>query len=97
MSVNSNDQNVSAAVKAVAQSMDVSEAEALKVLVAKGAEEMAKSLNAQAFAQGNSVHLGQSQGHKLLGHELTHTIQQSTRTIQAAAEREKVTSASLRG
>lgn len=88
MAVSSNDQNVAAAVKAVAKSMGVSEAEALKVLVAKGAETVAKSVGNQAMTQGRSVRMHKPAGKGLLGHELTHTIQQSTRTIEAATSRD---------
>ena len=109
MAVNSNCQNVKGAVQAVAKSMNISEDDALRVLVARGAEDIARSMSsptgldgvrahtsssgpasmgAQAYAQGANVHVAPgSGGTGLIGHEVTHTIQQSTRRIEAASAR----------
>ncbi|WP_415920452.1 DUF4157 domain-containing protein [Tateyamaria sp. SN6-1] len=87
MAVNSNCQNVAAAVKAVAQSMGVSEADALKVLVSRGAKDYAQNMSARAFTQGSKVSFGAGAQTGALGHEVTHTIQQSTRQIEAANSR----------
>lgn len=56
MSVNSNCQNVSAAVKAVAKAMNVSEGDALRVLVGRGAADVARTLTAGPGLEGVRVH-----------------------------------------
>ena len=108
MSVNSNCPNVSAAVKAVAKAMNVSEGDALRVLVGRGAADVARSLTtgsglegvrvhtatppartsgAQAYAQGQDLHLAPGPQAQILPHEAWHVVQGSTRQIEAASAR----------
>lgn len=108
MSVNSNCQTVSGAVKAVAKSMKISEEDALRVLVSRGAQDVANTLSsgvgldgvrvqtaspgangmgAEAYASGRSLNIPAGPRLPALGHEVTHTIQQSTRRIEAATAR----------
>jgi len=97
MAIASHCPNIKAAVEAVAKQMNLSHEDALKVLVSKGAKSMADSLGVQAFAAGHTVSFTKGRpamsGKALLGHEVTHTLQQSTRKIEAAAARQNMKTA----
>ena len=84
MPVNSNDPAVSAAIAAVAKSMGVTEGEALKILVAKGAQQIANSSGARGMVNSSSIHFQKSQP-SLATHEASHAshiLQQSTLKIK---------------
>ncbi len=64
---------------------------AVKVHTDARAQTLARSVNARAFTVGNNIFFGDAQyspntseGKRLMAHELTHTVQQGGRTMQAA-------------
>ena len=81
MPVNSNDPAVSAAIAAVAKSMGVTEGEALKLLVAKGAQQIANSTGARGMVNSSSIHFQKSQPSSYM-REMIHTLQHSTLKIK---------------
>lgn len=84
------DPEVNEAVSKVAKQLGLTEMDALKVIVSAGAEKLAKDLGANAFAGGSDLRFQEQQaGKSLIGHELTHTLQQTTPLQQSVGEMER--------
>ena len=75
------DPAVNSAIDAVAKKFGVSDLDALKILVGRGAENIEKSMGAQAYTQGSKIALPGGSEKSTLGHELSHVIQQSAAKI----------------
>jgi hypothetical protein len=69
---------VNTAVEATAKNLGISEEDALKLLVSKGME----SMGARALSGGQSPVFAVPSPQPLIGHELTHVVQQQASTMQ---------------
>ncbi len=79
--IRTSDPKTSSAVKSMAETLGLSESETLTLLVNLGAESVAKNIGANAFVTPPNGIMGvgsnaKPSSKKLLGHELTHTMQQ---------------------
>lgn len=77
-----NDPAVNTAIEAVAKKFGVSDVDALKILVGKGAENIAENSGARAFSTNSRIILPGGQSKATVGHELSHVIQQNAAKIQ---------------
>jgi Domain of unknown function (DUF4157) len=81
-----NDATVNAALDEVAKKFGITRADALKVVVGQGLQQMTSNLGARAFTQGSDTTFsmaGDGSVRKVQAHELTHVIQQSTARLKS--------------